>query len=197
MHNNYVLIAFKPASSLSCSISYLGKVLGSLVPNSLSFLKTVCPSHFGSLYTAQQQCRVHGMAETQCLLNLFSAVLEKHCPTREGMHGWSIASRASSRSSSRLSSRMSSRRSSVSAISLRSNSSRGSRPTSGLSTTSSHASLLDVQIEYDMHVPSVSGGPSINGDLQYTRIQDMPQIQVLSMLTFSFIWSIGAFVPFR
>lgn len=120
-----------------------------------------------------------GVAETQCLLSLLSAVLERNCPTRESTLGYSTISRASSR------------RSSISSVLSFTQSHSGSRVGSALSRTSSHMSMTDLLQGRD----SGSDGPPSDVGLPFTF--SLAQLQVLSILSFSFIWSIGAFVPFR
>lgn len=154
-----------------------------MVPESVAFLERVGSKHYGPLFAAQGQLRVPGVAETQCLLGLLSAVLERNCPTRESTFGYSTISRASSRRSSICS-----------AISFTQSHS-GSRVSSAaVSRSPSHVSMVDFVADGD----SGSEGPPSDVDLPFVLSTiSLAQLQVLSILSFSFIWSIGAFVPFR
>ena len=146
------------------------------MPESVAFLERVSSQRCGPLFAAQSQLRVPGVAETQCLLGLLSAVLERNCPTRESTLGYSTISRASSR------------RSSISSVLSFTRSHSGSRVGSALS---SHMSMADLLQGSD----SSSDRPPSDAGLPFTV--SLAQLQVLSILSFSFIWSIGAFVPFR
>ena len=167
------------------SISYLGSILQTLVPDSMAYLSTVCSRHHGHLYSQAQHC-TSGAAETRSLLALLSAMLERNCPTRDGMGFSGYPSRSVS-----ITSRTGSRRDSISvcgsltslgAMSMASSrvSSARERP-DDLLPQPGHGSPTMSEMEFDFTPSDLSSAEG----------------QVLSILSFAFIWSIGAYVPFR
>ena len=147
-----------------------------MVPESIKFLNNVCSKHYGHLYTARAQHRTSGVAETLSLLGLLSAMLERNCPTREGTAAYSS-----------YGSRISSGRRSSDLLSVAS-----SRCDSAVSRTSSVISLHGDQL----NTPSLSDSIASDHGEQFSYINSV-EAQVLSILAFAFIWSIGAYVPFR
>ena len=150
-----------------------------MVPESLQYLGSVCSQH----HTSQAEHCSPGVAETLSLLNLLSAMLERNCPTREGTATYSGYG---SRSSSSL-------RSSSVAGSLTS-----SRCGSAISQVSSVAELPDQLPPLTPDDPMTPDrGPSAM-DFSFSASNlDSVETQTLCILTFAFIWSIGAYVPFR
>ena len=163
----------------ACSISYLANVLQTMVPESLQFLDSVCSKHYGHQYTSQAEHRAPGVAETHTILTLLSAMLERNCPTREGttLYG--------SRSSS----------------SLRSSSFAGSITSSRCGSAASRVSSV---AEFPDQLPPLTGDhPTPDRGLSEMEFSfshsnlDSVETQTLCILTFAFIWSIGAYIPFR
>ena len=164
-----------------CSISYLANVLQTMVPESLQYLDTVCSGHYGHLYSCQAQHRIRGVAETLSLLGLLSAMLERNCPTREGMTAYSGYG---SRSSSSLRSSLAGSRVS-------------SRCGSAVSQVSSIAELPDQlpPLAVDEGFTPDQGPSEIDFSFSPSNL-DSVETQTLCILCFAFIWSIGAYVPF-
>lgn len=126
------------------------------------------------------------MAETLSLLGLLSAMLERNCPTREGTGAYSgYGSRSSS--------------------SLRSISAAGSitssRCGSAVSQVSSMAEIPDDQLPPlatdDNFSPDHRGPSEMDFTLSPSNNLNSVENQTLSILCFVFIWSIGAYIPFR
>ena len=151
-----------------------------MVPESLDYLDSVCSKHYSNQYTSLAQQRSRGIAETSTLLTLLSAMLERNCPTREDTATYSGYG---SRSSSSL-------RSSSIAGSLTS-----SRCGSAISQASSMAELTD---QLPPLTPETSDQAPSGMDFSFSPSNlDSVETQTLSILAFAFIWSIGAYVPFR
>ena len=154
-----------------------------MVPESVKYLNTVCSKHYGHLYTARARHRSPGVAETLSLLGLLSAMLERNCPTREGTAAYSsYGSRVSSslRSSILLSAASSRCSSAVSRAS---------------SVTSLHGGRLS-PLSLSDSITSDHGASEIGFTFSANNINSV-EAQILSILAFAFIWSIGAYVPFR
>ena len=153
-----------------------------MVPDSLQFLDRACSKHYGQCYTSQAEHRVHGVSETSTLLALFSAMLERNCPTKNGT---TIYSGYGSRSSSSL--RSASYTGSITS----------SRCGSAISQASSVAELPDQLPPLTDDHRSPDAAPS---EMEFSFSPsnlDSLEAQTLCILTFAFIWSIGAYVPFR
>ena len=166
------------------SISYLGSILQTLVPDSMAYLSTVCSRHHGHLYSTQAQHCTSGAAETRSLLALLSAMLERNCPTRDGMgysgyHSVSITSRTGSR------------RDSISVF--------GSLTSLGaMSMASSRTSSARERVDDLLPLPGHESPTMSEMEFDFTPSDlSSAEGQVLSILSFAFIWSIGAYVPFR
>lgn len=162
---------------LCCSIEFIGTVLQTLIPECLSFLNTVCSRHYGHLYTAQGQHRTPGTAETLSLLSLLSAMLERNCPTREGTTTYSS-----------YQSRASSVRGSVG----------GSAPSSRCGSAVSRAgSVVSLHDDATLSITITEDRGSSGMGFMLPASLGSVEAQVLSILCFAFIWSIGGYVPFR
>lgn len=153
-----------------------------MVPESLDYLNTVCSKHYGPEYrSSQAQQSSSGVAETRTLLSLLSALLERNCPTKEGSTTYSGYG---SRSSSSL-------RSASVAGSISS-----SRCGSAVSQVSSTAEMSSHQLP--PLTPRDDFTPEHGLDFSFSQSNlDSIETQILSILTFAFIWSIGAYIPFR
>ena len=162
---------------LCCSIQFIGRVLQTLIPESLSFLDTVCSRHYSHLYTAQARQRTPGSAETLSLLSLLSAMLERNCPTLEGTTIYSS-----------YQSRASSVRSSVG----------GSVPSSRCgSAVSRSGSAVSLHDDATLSITITEDRGSSGMDFMLPASLGSVEAQVLGILCFAFIWSIGGYVPFR
>ncbi len=91
-----------------CSTETLSVMIRQLLPETLEFLANVNTKHSGAEYTSWSKSQAYGFSETQCFLNLLSAVLEKNAPKIESSSSYAGTSSFGSRGSSRMSSRASS-----------------------------------------------------------------------------------------
>ena len=82
-------------------------MISQLLPDSLEYLLETNSKLKGHRYSTQLQSRVYGIAETQCFLNLLSAVMERNCPKVDSSVYGGTASRTSKLSSRASESRMS------------------------------------------------------------------------------------------
>ena len=91
------------ALPVRCSTETLATMIKQLLPETLSFLHETNSRCLGALYSTSVEGRVYGLTETQCFVNLLSAVLERNAPKVDSTFTHTATVSGSSRiSSSRL-----------------------------------------------------------------------------------------------
>ena len=93
---------------MMCSTETLSVMIRQLLPETLKFLADVNTKTSGAEYTSWSKSQTYGFSETQCFLNLLSAVLERNAPKIDSSSTYAGSSSYGSRGSSRMSSRASS-----------------------------------------------------------------------------------------
>ena len=177
-----------------------------LLPETLEYLEQTNLKHYGAEYRAWSRSQVYGMVETQTLLNLLSAVLERNSPKRDtessytGMSSRYSGSRASSSmTESRATSAMTSYRCLAFIVEmliftdLNFYDSTTSVLTENSSDPSDHMSSTSKQnVPATLEDDNASEMSNLEAEMALSL-----QVQMAAMLAFAYIWSLGAFVPFR
>lgn len=102
MQSSYDIVSLS-ISLTAISTETLAKMIKQLLPETLEFLQEINTKCSSTPYSLWSNSQTYGMTETQCFLNLLSAVLERNAPKVESsVTHTGMTSRSSRMSSSRL-----------------------------------------------------------------------------------------------